>query len=104
MPWIGPAREEWQIAICGFSPSPEALHCDRDATWHGIRFDGEDLIAMSCCDEHLPIAKALCEYVHAHVHPCGIPGSMFRWPENECYTDWDEQAEFTQAQLMAGAV
>lgn len=96
--WVGAEREEWQSSICGFAPSPEALHCDRDAAWHGIRFEADgDMVAMDCCDEHLPVMKELCDYVHELVHPCNIPGSMFRWPENECHTDWDELSEFTQA-------
>jgi hypothetical protein len=53
-----------------------------------------DLIAMESCDEHVPIMRQVADYVHQLVHPCGIPDSMFRWPENECYTDWDESAEF----------
>jgi hypothetical protein len=34
------------------------------------------------------------DYVHRIQHPCGIPGSKFRWPDNECYTEWDEGSEF----------
>lgn len=103
MPWVGAEREEWQHFVCGFAPSPEALHCDRDVVWHGMRFDGDEMAAMGCCAEHLPVMKALCDYVHEHVHPCGIPGSMFRWPENECYVDWNETAEFSQVMTSAGA-
>lgn len=100
MAWVGAEREEWASFTCGFAPSPEALHCDRDAAWHGMRFEaGGDMLAMECCDEHLPVMKQVADYVHPLEHPCGIPGSVFRWPENECYTDWDEQSEFVQ--LMA---
>jgi hypothetical protein len=35
------------------------------------------------------------DFMHPQQHPCGIPGSRFRWPENECYTDWDE-SELTE--------
>jgi hypothetical protein len=101
--WVGKEREEWQHFICGHSATPEALHCDRDAAWHGMRFEADgDMLAMSSCDEHKPILEYLCDYVHLLAHPCGIPGAMFRWPENECYTDWAETAEFAQL-ATAGA-
>jgi len=29
---------------------------------------------------------------------------MFRWPENECYADWDERSEFAQAQILTAGV
>lgn len=104
-PWVGEEREEWQSFHCGYAAAPDAIHCDRDVVWHGIRFETADgdLLAMGSCDEHKPIIDQLCEYIHAHVHPCSIPGSMFRWPENECYLDWDELAEFQAAEVtMAG--
>ena len=41
------------------------------------------------------------DYVHPLKHPCGLPGSVFRWPENECYMEWDESAEFAaEAELV----
>lgn len=101
---IGEPTEEWRHFLCCYSPYPGAPKCQCDATWHGIVIDdGEgDLIAMESCDEHVAIMRELCDYVHSLEHPCGIPGSKFRWPENECYADWDEQAEFTQAVAVAG--
>jgi hypothetical protein len=102
MPWRGESREEWQIFICGFQASRDAMHCDQDSAWHGFAVGDHGIKAMmTSCDEHADAMRQVAEYVHPLVHPCGIPGSMFRWPENECYTDWDEQAEFTQA-LTAG--
>jgi hypothetical protein len=96
-PWVGAERDPQESYLCGFASSPESLHCNRDAAWHGIRFDIDgEMLSMECCDEHKPSMEALCDYVHQLTHPCGIPGSMFRWPENECYTEWFEQSEFTQ--------
>lgn len=94
--WIGGPTEEWRHFLCCYSDAPGELKCQRDATWHGIVIDdgNGELVAMKSCDEHKPIMEWLCDYVHQLVHPCGVPGSMFRWPENECYTDWDEAAEF----------
>lgn len=100
--WIGEPTEEWRHFLCCYSPSPRALKCQRDATWHGMVIGEVDLIAMESCDEHVAIMSELADYVHPLVHPCAIEGSQFRWPENECYTDWDEQAEFTQAVAVAG--
>ena len=100
--WMGAEREEWQNLLCGYSAAPGELYCDRDASWHGLRFNGGDLIAMEACDEHAQVIRELCDYVHPLVHPCCIPGALFRWPENECFTDWDERAEFRQA-VTAGA-
>ena len=102
VPFLGPLREEWQVYICGFMLSLDDLHCDADATWHGFKLseDGTAIKAMmECCDEHLPFIKRVSDYVHPLKHPCGIPGSKFRWPKNECYTEWSEQSEF--AQVMA---
>jgi hypothetical protein len=96
-PWIGEPAEEWRIALCSYTPAPAEPHCGRDATWHGIHRDGP--VSLTCCDEHLPIMRALAAYIHPHVHPCSIPGSLFSETENRCYTDWDEQGEFTQAAL-----
>ena len=93
MPFPGPLREEWQIFLCGHAAAPGALHCDRDATWHGFTVDDRTAritAMMESCDEHLPYMKLSADYVHPLQHPCGIPGSKFRWPENECYTEWDE--------------
>lgn len=102
--FLGDLREGWQTFVCGHAASPGDLHCDRDAAWHGFLVDGDDIVAMmACCDEHLPEMKLSCDYVHALIHPCGIPGSMFRWPENECYTEWDESELMTTAALAAAS-
>ena len=34
-------------------------------------------------------------------HPCGIPGSHFRWPENECFTEWDDSELTVMAATLA---
>lgn len=100
---MGGERDEWLTSLCGFSPKPGDLSCNADAAWHGMVVGGSEVTeAMACCDGHLAIMAAVAEYVHPLVHPCGIPGSMFRWPENECYTEWSELSEFVQA-LTAGA-
>ena len=52
----------------------------------------QDIAGMASCDEHLCAMKLTADFIHPHEHPCGIDGSRFRWPENECYTDWDELA------------
>ena len=101
-PWMGGMRDEHLTSLCGFSPNPGDLSCNADATWHGMVVGPEAVQAMASCDGHLVIMAAVAEYVHPLVHPCGIPGSLFRWPENECYTDWDEKSEFAQV-LTAGA-
>lgn len=99
-PFIGAPRDEQESWTCGFMEDPQAIHCSRDVTWHGmaIDVDGEHVaLAMACCDEHLPQMKLSADWMHPHQHPCGIPGSWFRWPENECYLDWDE------TELVSGA-
>ena len=97
-PFLGPPREEWAHWSCGHMTSPDAgINCNRDSAWHGFVLDdpAENILAMmNCCDEHLPYMKLSADYVHPLKHPCGIPGSSFRWPENYCYTEWDESAEF----------
>jgi hypothetical protein len=104
-PFLGPPREEWQNWSCGFMVTPGAgIHCNRDSVWHGFVLDdpAENIMAMmNCCDDHLPYMKLSADYVHSLKHPCGIPGSCFRWPENYCYTEWDETEEFTVAELVA---
>jgi hypothetical protein len=99
---MGGLRDEQLTSLCGFSPEPCELSCNADATWHGMVVTPEVVEAMACCDRHLAIMAAVAEYVHPMVHPCGIPGSMFRWPENECYTDWDE-AELVTAEASVSA-
>ena len=101
-PFIGAPREEWEKWICGYLSHRDsnAIACSQDAVWHGFGMeDTQERIAimMSCCDEHLPQMKLSADYVHAHQHPCGVPGSMFWWPENECRLDWDEAELLAQA-------
>jgi hypothetical protein len=103
-PFLGKPREEWQHWTCGYEPYPGAIACSHDAVWHGVALDGDgDAPGMASCDGHLPAMKLSADYVHPHQHPCGVPGSMFRWPENECYLDWDE-AELLAAGTMREAV
>jgi hypothetical protein len=102
--YLGDLREEWQCGLCCYAVSPDALHCDRDAAWHGFVLDDgqDDIVAMmSSCDEHEPFMRLSADYVHPVKHPCNIPGSWFRWPENECYTDWDDSELATSAVLAA---
>ncbi|MGH6654065.1 MAG: hypothetical protein ACRDVE_02535 [Actinocrinis sp.] len=101
--WIGGETESWLIALCSYSPAPGEPHCARDATWHGIEEAEPDLIGMACCDGHLSIMRTLADYVHPLVHPCEIPGAEFRPPENKCFTEWNEQSEFSQVAESAGA-
>ena len=104
IPFLSESREEWQVYVCGHQFSPDALHCNRDATWHGFAIDEHGIKAtMASCDQHRPDMERVTDYIHPLVHPCGIPGSRFRWPENECFTEWDEHAVFTQALALAGA-
>ena len=99
---MGGLRDDQLTALCGFAPKPGELSCNADVKWHGMVVGPEFVEAMACCDAHLPIMEAIAEYVHPHVHPCSIPGSLFRWPENECYTDWNE-AELTANAMLAAA-
>ena len=101
--FLGAPREEWEQWICGYLPhrGPGAPACSLDATWHGfVLDDAGELIAamMSSCDGHLPEMKLNADYVHPHQHPCGVPGSEFWWPDNECRLDWDD------TELLAGAL
>ena len=59
---------------------------------------------MMSCDDHLRQMKLSADFVHPLKHPCGLPGSTFRWPENECYMEWDETAEFAEAALTLAFV
>ncbi|SRR5258708_11187701 len=109
LPLLGRELPESAIFTCGYTPGhPDGYTiCARDALFHGVVLDDpvQKIIAMMwCCDEHLHRMKLTADYVHEVKHPCGIPGSQFRWPENYCFTDWDEQAEFAEADslLMAG--
>jgi len=103
VPWIGGERDGQLTSLCGFSPKPGDLSCNADVKWHGMVVGPEVVNSMASCDGHLAFMTVLAEYVHPYVHPCGIPGSLFRWPENECFTEWDEQSEFTRALAKAGA-
>ena len=96
-PFLGPPHEEWKTWTCGYSPCPGAIGCARDVAWHGIALDEIDAAGMGSCDEHLPQMKLTADYVHPHEHPCGVPDSRFRWPENACYLDWDEAELLAQA-------
>lgn len=96
-PFLGPPREEWKTWTCGYSPHPGVIGCARDVAWHGVALDEIDAAGMGSCAEHLPQMKLTADYVHPHHHPCGVPGSLFRWPENECYLDWDDAELLAQA-------
>lgn len=100
LPLLGPPLDDWMTFICGYSAIPGEPVCGRDATWHGFVLDdpAQRIVAMmESCGGHAGQMRLTADYVHPLRHPCCIPGSRFRWPENECYTDWSEQAEFGQA-------
>lgn len=104
--WIGEETEPWRVALCSYAPAPGEPHCTRDATWHGAQLDASadgDIVTVPSCDEHLPIMRGLVDCVHPYVHPCGIPGTEFRWPENRCFAEWDDRSEFAQVAESAGA-
>lgn len=107
LPFMGTPQGEWAVFVCGFGGMvPGDVICGRDSTWHGFVLDdpAEHIVAMmTCCDGHLRYMKLTADFVHPLEHPCGIPGSRFRWPENECFTDWDETSEFTQLAALEGA-
>ena len=98
------AREGWTCGFAGRVPSSADPVCGREASWHGFVLDGEAqhvVSMMSSCDDHLRFMKLTADFTHPHRHPCAIPGSLFRWPENECYTDWDEAGELAAAMESA---
>lgn len=103
LPLLGEEAPEWVVELCVHKP-PGGVICGRDATWHGVVLDDEahSIVAtMESCDEHLDRMKLTADYIHRLQHPCGIDGSMFRWPENYCYTAWDEASEFPQAAAVS---
>lgn len=106
LPLMGEPREEWESWVCGYAPTPADLTCRRDATWHGFVLDDpcERIVAMmSSCDDHAAQMRLTADFVHPLTHPCAIPGSWFRWPENECYTQWDETEVLAAELAEAGA-
>jgi hypothetical protein len=109
LPHLGVQRPEgleWTCGYAGLAPALGVPACQRDATWHGFVLDdpGEQIAAMmSSCDEHAPFMALTADFTHPLVHPCAIPGSRFRWPENDCYTDWDERELLGMAAIQVGA-
>jgi hypothetical protein len=102
LPLLGESREPWENWVCGYSPTPADLVCHRDATWHGFVLNdpAQRIVAMmSSCDDHLPQMKLTADFAHRLQHPCAIPGSSFRWPENDCYIDWDVPAELAAVEI-----
>lgn len=93
-------RPEWAVGQCGHLTSRgETLHCNKDGTWHGMMIGGSKITAMMVsCDDHAADMRLSADYAHELVHPCCIPGSVFRWPENECVTEWSAAAEFAALQ------
>jgi hypothetical protein len=90
---------------CGYSPGG-VLECLDEATWHGFRLTdtGTHIESMmASCDTHEPRMAACADYVHAMASPCGVAGSRFRWPENECYVEWGDEAAFMAAAVTAAA-
>lgn len=73
---------------CLYAPTPSDETCLAEATWHGFVLDdpAQRIVAMmSCCDEHKKYMALSADFVHPMDSPCAVPGSHFRWPENECY-------------------
>jgi hypothetical protein len=106
LPYLGKPAEMWESWLCGYSETPADLACHRDATWHGLVLDDpvqRVTAMMASCEEHLPLMKLTADYVHSLKHPCCIPGSRFRWPENECYTEWDSELPGVPILVNAGA-
>jgi hypothetical protein len=100
---LGEERDEWESGFCGYQRYPGDIACARDAVWHGFVLDDpcKQIVAMMCCcDEHLAHMKLSADFIHRLKHPCCIPGAWFRWPENECYLDWDDGAELAQVALV----
>lgn len=84
-----PAAENWS---CGYEPEPKNWVCAKPATWHGFRLteDGKEIASMmASCDDHLIDMGKRTDYRHPMKSACGLPGSRFKWPENECYLDFD---------------
>lgn len=76
---------------CGFSPQGP-LECLRDATFHGFTVNGSEIVSMmASCDEHRERMKA--HFKHPMDSPCGVAGSFFKWPENYCYMDWENELQ-----------
>ena len=99
------SREPSACWACGHQSDENGPHCDREATWHGFAIRGHKIDAMmASCDDHLERLKANADYVHPMAHPCAIPGSVFRWPENECVIEWDDAAEFAAASTAQAAL
>lgn len=86
---------------CVHSPAASAPPCGAEAVWHGFLLTdgGARIDAMTaCCDDHRPAVECLVDYLHPLTHPCGIPGSRFRWPENLCrMDDWTPQVHIALA-------
>ena len=101
IPRIGEESESWRVGLCAYSDAPGEPHCTRDATWHGIKMSEPEWVAMASCDAHLPIMLTLADCAHPLVHPCDIPDAEFRWPENRCFLEWDESAEFAAEAMKA---
>lgn len=82
-----PTAENWS---CGFEPEPKNWVCAKDATWHAFRLtpDRKGIESMmASCDDHMLRMSANADWMHPMRSVCGLPGSRFRWPENECYTE-----------------
>lgn len=91
-----PVELKWS---CGFAPTPGVEDCLDPATWHGMGFAGSDVHEMASCDAHKPLMEAAADYVHEMDSPCGLAGSLFKWPENFCFIPWDEEALTAAASL-----
>lgn len=95
-----PTAENWS---CGFEPNEvPADWCAKPATWHGFQMDAEmaHIVAMrASCDDHLVYMGKHADWVHPMKSVCGLPGSRFRWPKNECYIRLD--LDLALAGLMA---
>ena len=71
---------------CGFEPDGDQITCTEPARWHGVITDsGEIIVMMTCCDQHRSVMALSANWIHELASVCFLPGSYFRWPENECF-------------------
>lgn len=71
---------------CGFQTSDTDPACLAVAVWHGFKTVGDQIESMmACCDRHIAIMELSANWTHRLESACGLPGSMFKWPENLCY-------------------
>jgi hypothetical protein len=90
---------------CGFSEHETDPPCMVPAQWHGIILDDDQSVivaVIASCDDHREVMALSATYVHEMDSACGLPGSIFVWPENECLMpEQDDAVLFGQATMAA---